>query len=492
MPRRPMRMSEEAKAALATALQKLRTDLQARPVFPDPVLAAAEAAARSPRLPDKDATDLPLFTIDPLGSKDLDQAMYLERRPGGGFRVHYAIADVAAFVTAGDALDAEAHKRIVTLYFPDGKVPLHPPVLSEGAASLLPNQKVPALLWEHDLDAHGEVTRSSVSRALVRSKAQYDYAGVQQDIDSGTAEESVALLREIGTLREAVEAERGGISLNLPDQEVTFAHGSFRLSYRAALPVDGWNEQISLMTGMAAATMMLAGGPGILRTQERAPTHEVARLRLIAQGLGIDWPHHVSYAELIRSLDPREHRHAAFLHEAAGALLLKSVYRSFRDHDQIPAQTVHAAIAAPYTHCTAPLRRLVDRYAGEVCVAAAAGQDTPEWVLAALDALPDTMAKAKGSAADRQSVDLVEAALLMDRVGAEFDAVVIDTDAEEDRPNPREGKVQLAEPAVLGSVTSPAADLKLGASVRVRLERADPAFPEKNKRVLFSLVQNGG
>ncbi|MFD6109690.1 RNB domain-containing ribonuclease [Streptomyces yangpuensis] len=491
MPRRPMRMSEAAQAALATALKKLRTDLQAPSVFPDPVLAAAQAAARAPRLPDKDATDLPLFTIDPPGSKDLDQAMYLERRPGGGFRVYYAIADVAAFVTAGDALDAEARKRIVTLYFPDGKVPLHPPVLSEGAASLLPNQKVPALLWQHDLDAHGEVITSSVSRALVRSTARLDYAAVQQAIDAGTAAESVALLRDIGTLREAVEAERGGISLSLPDQEVTVEDGSFRLSYRAALPVDGWNEQISLMTGMAAARMMLdGGGPGILRTQEQAPTHEVTRLRHIAQGLGIDWPHHVSYAELIRSLDPHQHRHAAFLHEAAGALLLKSVYKSFRDHEHIPAQTVHAAIAAPYTHCTAPLRRLVDRYAGELCVAASADREPPEWVLAALADLPSRMEKAKGNAADRQSVDLVEAALLMDRVGSTFDAVVIDTDAELAQPNPREGQVQLAEPAVLGRVASAAVDLELGANVRVRLERADPAYPDRNKRVLFSLAQD--
>ncbi len=487
-----MRMSEAAEAALATALKKLRTDLQARSAFPDPVLAAAEAAARAPRLPDKDATDLPLFTIDPPGSSDLDQAMHLARRPGGGFRVHYAIADVAAFVTAGDALDAEARERIVTLYFPDGKVPLHPPVLSEGAASLLPNQKVPALLWEHDLDAHGRVMRSSVSRALVRSRARLDYAAVQQAIDSGTAEEPVALLREIGTLREAVEAERGGISLSLPDQEVTVEDGSFRLRYRAPLPVDGWNEQISLMTGMAAAAMMLTGGPGILRTQEQAPTHEVGRLRRIALGLGIDWPHHVSYAELIRSLDPHDHTHGAFLHEAAGALLLKSVYRSFRDGDHVPAQTVHAAIAAPYTHCTAPLRRLVDRYAGELCAAACADRAAPEWVLAALDELPARMEKAKGGAADRQSVDLVEAALLMDRVGAVFDAVVVDTDAEGARPNPRAGQVQLAEPAVLGRVTSAAAPLELGVRVRVRLERADPAFPDKHQRVLFSLVPDEG
>ncbi|MFB7462779.1 RNB domain-containing ribonuclease [Streptomyces sp. NPDC056224] len=489
MPRRSMHMSDAAEAALRTALQKLRTELHAPTAFPAPVLEAADAAAHAPRLPDKDATELPLFTIDPPTSKDLDQAMYLERRAGGGFRVHYAIADVAAFVTPDGALDTEAHKRIVTLYFPDGKVALHPPVLSEGAASLLPGQTVPALLWQHDLDAHGEVTASHVSRAMVRSRAKLDYAGVQQAIDSGTAEESVALLRDIGTLCEAAEAARGGISLTLPDQEVTFEDGSFRLSYRAPLAVDGWNEQISLMTGMAAARMMLDSGPGIIRIQDTAPANEVTRLHRIAQGLGIDWPHHVSYAKLIRSLDPNNQKHAAFLHEAAGALLLKSVYKSFPDHDHIPGQTAHAALAAPYTHCTAPLRRLVDRYTGELCVAACAGQAPPDWVLAALDDLPGRMAKAKGSTADRQSVDLVEAALLMDRVGGVFDATVIDTDEEEARSNPRAGLVQLADPAVLGKVTSADADLKLGASVRVRLERADPAFPDKDKKILFSLVQ---
>ncbi|MEU0008250.1 hypothetical protein ABZ079_29355 [Streptomyces sp. NPDC006314] len=64
------------------------------------------------------------------------------------------------------------------------------------------------LLWQHDLDADGNVTDSTVSRAKVRSRAKLNYLGAQQDIDVGTAEESVALLREIGKLREAVEAAR--------------------------------------------------------------------------------------------------------------------------------------------------------------------------------------------------------------------------------------------------------------------------------------------
>jgi exoribonuclease R len=77
---------------------------------------------------------------------DLDQALHVDRA-GDGFRVHYAIADVAAFVTAGDAIDVEAHKRGETLYGADAKIPLHPKVLSEDAASLLPDQMRPALLW---------------------------------------------------------------------------------------------------------------------------------------------------------------------------------------------------------------------------------------------------------------------------------------------------------------------------------------------------------
>ncbi len=478
-----MHMSREAQDALLEALQQLRAELKAPTGFPVHVLEAAEAAKADVRLPDKDATHLPLFTIDPPTSKDLDQAMFLERRPGGGYRVHYAIADVAAFVKAGSPLDAEAHDRIETLYFPDLKVPLHPPSISEGPASLLPDQVVPALLWQHDLDADGNVTDSTVSRAKVRSRAKLDYQRVQQDIDAGTAEEPVALLREIGKLREAVEAARGGVSVNLPDQEVTLKEGSFRLSYVAALPVEGWNEQISLMTGMAAARIMLDSGTGILRTQkEQTDENVIRRVRAIAKRLDIDWKPGVAYAALVNSLDPADQKHMAFLSEAT-AMLLKAEYTTFRD-GQIPEHTVHAAIAAPYTYCTAPLRRLIDRYTGELCVAACAGRTPPNWVLDALYCLPCDMARGKGKTADRRAVDLAEAAVLKNRVGEVFDGTITNTDTEDDRP--KEGTVHLAEPAVMGRITS-GAELDLGASVRAKLTRADPLFSGRHK-ILFNTV----
>ncbi|KOU53886.1 RNB domain-containing ribonuclease [Streptomyces sp. WM6378] len=478
MPRRRLHVTGAAEAPLRAALTALRTTLDVPADFPADVVAEAERAARDPRLPSHDATGIEFFTIDPPTSTDLDQAMHLERRPGGGYRVHYAIADVAAFVTPGGALDAEAHRRVTTLYFPDEKTPLHPVLLSEGAASLLPDQTRPALLWQIDLDADGATTATDVRRALVRSRAKLDYEGVQKQLDTGTAPASLALLRDIGTLREQQEVARGGISLNVPEQEIVEHDHRYDLTYRAPLPADGWNAQISLLTGIAGAQLMLAYGTGILRTLPSAPDGAVARLRRSAAALHIDWPHHVPYAAVVRSLDPREPNHAAFLQECT-TLLRGAGYTAFTGH-AVPELAIHAAVAAPYTHCTAPLRRLVDRYAGELCLAAVAGQDPPDWVTAALEELPKEMAQgtSRANTVERECVDIVEAALLKDRVGEVFDATVVDVKEQQ----PAVGTVHLADPAVVARIEGGDEPLPLGERLRVRLTQADPG----SAKVLFA------
>ncbi|MFF2507109.1 RNB domain-containing ribonuclease [Streptomyces sp. NPDC058067] len=476
MPRRHLRVTGAAEAPLRAALRDLRTSLGVPGAFPPDVLAEAERAAAAPHPPPpspqpvRDATDIPFFTIDPPTSVDLDQAMHLSRRAAGGYRVRYAIADVAAYVTPGALLDGEAHRRVTTLYFPDGKVPLHPAVLSEGAASLLPGQTCPAVLWTLDLDADGRTVATDVTRATVRSRAKLDYEGVQRAIDDGTAEEPVALLRDIGRLREQRETERGGISLNVPEQEITERDGRYVLGYRAPLPADGWNAQISLLTGMAAADLMLAAGTGILRTLPAAPGGAVGRLRRTAVALGIDWPHHVPYAQLVRSLDPRQPHHAAFLQECT-TLLRGAGYTVFSG-GTLPGLTVHSAVAAPYAHCTAPLRRLADRYASELCLAASAGSSPPKWVLAALPALPKEMADGarRANTVERECVDIVEAALLKDRIGETFDACVVDVKDDE----PSIGTVQLTDPAVVARIEGGTAPLPLGERLRVRLTQAAP------------------
>ena len=146
--------------------------------------------------------------------------MHLER-DGDGYVVHYAIADVAAFVAPGDPIDVEANRRGETLYGADSKVPLHPPVISEGAASLLPDQVRPALLWTIKVDATGEGTDVTVERARVRSTRQARLrrraAGHRR---RHAPTRRCMLLKEVGELRLAREAARGGVSLPLPEQEV--------------------------------------------------------------------------------------------------------------------------------------------------------------------------------------------------------------------------------------------------------------------------------
>ncbi|MFJ6566787.1 RNB domain-containing ribonuclease [Streptomyces sp. NPDC091292] len=477
MPRRHLHVTGAAEAPLRAALRTLRTTLGVPDGFPPEVADEARRAAGDPRLPVRDATDVPFFTLDPPTSRDLDQAMHLARTPTG-YRVRYAIADVAAFVTPGGALDREAHRRVTTLYFPDLRVPLHPAVLSEGAASLLPGTTRPAVLWTLDLDADGRTATADVRRALVRSRAQLDYAGVQRALDTGTAEETVVLLGEIGRLRERLEIERGGISLNVPEQEIVERDHTYEPAFRAPLPTEAWNAQISLLTGAAAADLMLATGTGVLRTLPPAPDGAVGRLRRTAKALHIDWPHHVPYAELVRSLDPEQPRHAAFLQECT-TLLRGAGYTVFRDGAR-PGLAVHAAVAAPYTHCTAPLRRLVDRYTSELCVAASAGTAPPEWVLAALDGLPKEMADGarRAGTVERACVDVVEAALLKDRVGDLFDGCVVDVQEHE----PTVGTVQVEDPAIVARVAGGTEPLPLGERLRVRLVQADPG----TARVLFA------
>ena len=176
MPRRYLRRAPGAPAPLHEDFVRIRREFKLPESFPDDVLARAEEAATGAwtREGRDDLRDLRFVTIDPPGSMDLDQAMLLERR-GDGYLVRYAIADVSAFVTAGDAVDKEAWNRGQTIYCPDERVPLYPPSLGEGAASLLPDQERPALVYRIELDGEGRQRSARVDRAVVRSHRRLAY-----------------------------------------------------------------------------------------------------------------------------------------------------------------------------------------------------------------------------------------------------------------------------------------------------------------------------
>lgn len=456
----------------------IQGELEVDPSFPEAVEQAAAAAAAAPRLPDLDRTDIEFITIDPESARDLDQAVHIER-DGKGYLVHYAIADVAAFVSAGDPVDVEANRRGETLYGADSKVPLHPPVLSEDVASLLPDEVRPALLWTIKVDATGEGTDVKVERALVKSRAKLSYEGVQADVDAGRAGDLIGLLKEVGELRLAREAARGGVSLPLPEQELSEnADGHWELVFRQLTPVEDWNAQISLLTGMAAASLMVHARVGILRTLPPADPRDVQRLHRTARALSIDWPDEQLYPEFIRSLDPSKPHHAAMV-VACTRLLRGAGYVTF--NGELPEQAQHSAIASEYAHVTAPLRRLVDRYASEICVALCAGTDVPDWVIDAMPELPDTMIDSgrRANQYENAIVDLCEAELLKARVGETFRAVVVEID-DKDKAK---GDITIEDPAIEARVTGER-DLPLGEEVSVELVTADPA----TRKVAFRLV----
>ena len=464
MPSRHVSLKDTEPPALREGLRRLRAGLGVPGEFPADVQAEAERAAASPVLPTRDCTDIEFVTLDPEGSTDLDQAFHLSR-VGSGYLLRYAIADVAAFVAPGGRLDAETHQRGETLYAPTRKIPLHPAVLSEGAASLLPDQTRPALVWELSMDATGALTDTTVARGLVRSRAKLSYTGAQADLDAGRGGEQLELLRTVGTLRQQIEVQRGGVSLSVPEQEIVATDQRWELAYRAPLPVEDWNAQLSLATGMAAAALMLKAGIGILRTLPPARDGSIAKLRRTASALGITWPHAMAYPEFVRSLSASVPAHAAMLN-ACTLLFRGAGYQAFSG--RAPDQPMHAAIAAPYAHTTAPLRRLVDRYTGETCVAICAGVPVPDWVAEALPALPSVMDEADRRAKkyERGTIDLVEAMVLAPHLGQTFTGTVLEVDTEDDY-----GVLQLPDPAVEAKVKG--GDLVLGQQIPATLVSAD-------------------
>ena len=427
----PLRLAASA-AELADDFARVRHDLAVPTGFHADVIAEAARVARDgPQLPPGaagarlDARDLDLVTVDPPGTRDLDQAFHAERT-GTGYRVHYAIADVAAFVAPGGALDRDAFARGVTLYLPDGRAPLYPDDLGEGVASLLPGVDRPALLWTFELDAGANASATRCVRATVRSRAARSYAEVQRSLESGVALPSFALLREIGLHLLDRERERGGVSIAAPEQEVVKrGDGSYALEFEAPLPVEAWNAQISLLTGREAAR-----DHGRRRRRHRAHAARAGARgrrpspRATAVALGISWPRGASYADVVRGMLPTSRARATFLLQALH-VLRGAGYELVTPGAPVPS---HGAVGAPYAHVTAPLRRLADRHANEVVLAACAGVAPPEWAVAALPDLVTVMPRADqhASAVNRACVDAVEVVLLAGHEGETFRGTVVD------------------------------------------------------------------
>lgn len=477
MPRVPYRCDD---STICEGLRDVRSELEVPSEFPAEVVAEAEqSAAAGPQIPEgsagstvADRTDLELVTIDPPDSMDLDQALHCSSTDTG-YRVYYAIADVAAWVRPGGAIDEESKRRGFTMYSPDSRAALHPTAISENAASLLADLDRQALLWTIDLDHEGRIINKHLERAVVRSRAKLSYRAADELVTEG--DPMLNTLRTVGRLREQLEIARGAVSLRLASQEVVRVGDGFELDYDESLPIEGWNAQISLLTGIAAASIMIDAKVGILRTLPRPDSRTINQLRSTARALGVQWTDDMSYPDMVRSLNPNNPIDAAMIAQSASGLR-GAGYEAF--DGELPELTEHSAISANYAHVTAPLRRLGDRYANECILAGLAGVRPPDWVLETLPELPRLLGQARNreGSLDRAILDMVEAALLSGRAGETFHGLVTSVDESKNRV-----RVQLVDPAVVAYASGEA---NLGDEILVRLTEADI----KARKISFELV----
>jgi exoribonuclease R len=160
---------------LSRGLADIRTQFGVQANFSAQLLAEAQSAAARPIAGHADWTDRPFVTLDPAASTDLDQAFWIES-VGPDLILHYAIADVPCFVSPNGFVDIEAWARGTTIYMPDGKATLYPELLSEGAASLLPNVDRPSIVFTVRIDPAGKVALDGAVRAAIRSRAKLVYS----------------------------------------------------------------------------------------------------------------------------------------------------------------------------------------------------------------------------------------------------------------------------------------------------------------------------
>ncbi|MDO5745514.1 MAG: RNB domain-containing ribonuclease, partial [Micrococcaceae bacterium] len=271
-------------------------------------------------------------------------------------------------------------------------------------------------------------------------------------------------------------------SLRIPSQDVECIEGTYQLVSDAPLPVEDWNAQISLMTGMAAAEIMLKAKVGLLRTMPAPAQKDIDVFRLQAQTLGATWAPEQPYGEFLRSLDLADPRQLALMHQAT-SLFRGATYSAF--DGELPEETAQAAIAAPYAHTTAPLRRLVDRFALLVCSYASTGQEVPAAVREVLPSLPELMNDSNRvvNKIERAAIDTVEAASLAHRLGERFSAVTLTGSTEENGNGKSGGILQLDSPAVTARYEG---SVPPGSRVEVELVDADLDTRKVRFRILDS------
>ncbi len=402
--------------------------------FPDEVIAEADAAKPQGLNGRQDLRDLPLITIDPSDARDHDDACFAQadddpKNPGGHI-VWVAIADVAAYVTSGSALDREARKRGNSSYFPDRVVPMLPDRLSGDLCSLHEGVPRPCVAVRMVLDAHGRKLSHRFVRGLMRSPASLNYQEVQNAID-GTPNEKTAplldtVLKPLFAAYHALDNARKlrqPLDLELPERKVELGEdGTVKsVQFRARLDAHKLIEEFMVLANVAAAETLIAKkSPLLFRVHEEPTPEKLESLRDTAQAAGFN----LAKGQVLKTSHLNR-----LLNDAAGTeeaeLINLSTLRSMAQAYYSPANFGHFGLALQhYAHFTSPIRRYADLVVHRALISAHKWGDdglTPDDI-ERLDAtaahISDT--ERRSMMAERDTNDRYLASYLSERVGNEF------------------------------------------------------------------------
>ncbi|RUU96790.1 MAG: ribonuclease R [Mesorhizobium sp.] len=405
-------------------------------IFPADVIAEAEAVKPATLADREDWRDLPLVTIDPADAKDHDDAVFAtpdtdEKNPGGVV-VTVAIADVAAYIRYGTALDREALKRGNSVYFPDRVVPMLPERISNDLCSLREGQDRPALAVRMTFAADGRKLRHSFHRIMMKSAAKLAYPQAQAAIDGVRDDKTGPILDTVlKPLWDAYAVVKRGrdtrqpLELDLPERKILLKEDGTvdRVVVPERLDAHKLIEEFMIQANVAAAETLEAKRQALVYRIHDAPSlAKQESLREFLQTLGLS---------LARGAQMRPNQFNGILDRVRGAdhegLVNEVVLRTQMQAEYSPSNIGHFGLNLKrYAHFTSPIRRYADLIVHRGLIAAlgfgAGGltQDEAER-LEEVSALISATER-RAMAAERDTVDRLIAAYLAERVDERFDA----------------------------------------------------------------------
>jgi ribonuclease R len=321
----------------------------------------------------RDLRSLPTFTIDPISARDFDDAVSAEALPDGAARVWVHIADVAAHVPAGSALDLEARRRSTSVYVPGAVEPMLPHALSSEACSLLPGVDRAAVTAELEFDG-GRPRRAAFYRSLIRSDANLDYERVDRifagsEVAASPWGEPLRITRELAGALARQREQRGGLVVESSEPEFVFdEHGGVSgIHARTQTESHRLIEHLMIAANEAVAELLVREhGPALYRVHERPEPQRVERLVDQLASLGVATPpvpepmSSTQAADLLAAISAAVERHVGRTHRgglALGALVLRSLKQAYYS----PQNLGHAGLhSSAYCHFTSPIRRYPD------------------------------------------------------------------------------------------------------------------------------------